>query len=103
FVERNERLAPRCRALIDLERQSRWRQRLRTLKQDVVGFWPIATRNLIDVARTARHNERRRRTGPFNSRVDRDGRSVNKALDLVQVKTRLAHAIEHTGREIGRS
>src|SRR5262249_18924060 len=100
---RDERFTPCGRALVDLEGQAGRRKWLRTLKQDVVGFRPVAARDLIHVASAACDNKRRGRTGTLDRGVDRDGRPVDEALDQVEIKARLAHAIEHACRKMRRS
>ena len=46
-------------------------QRFGPAEQEIVGFRPISTPDLIDVARALRHDQRRFGAGAFNRRVDR--------------------------------
>src|SRR4051812_17794474 len=102
FVERDEGLTPCSCALIDLECPTRRRQRLRALKEYVVRLRPVAARDLIHVACTTCDNESRGSARALDGGVDGDRRSMDEALDHFQVEAGLAHAIQHTGREMGR-
>ena len=86
-------LAGSEQAFLDFEREVARDQGLRTLEPDIVGIGPIASTDLVDVARAFGDDERGARAFTFQDRIDRDRGSVHKRVDRVHTDTGFLDAV----------
>ncbi len=89
-------------ALRHLAHVAAQQQRLMPVKEQIVGFGPVAAADEINVARAGRDDEAGLGALAFDERVDRHGRAVDQLVDRIGGETALADAVDHALHQVRR-
>jgi hypothetical protein len=99
-IERGVHLARTEQPLVDLAREMPRHQRPMAVKQQVIGFRPVAAPDDVHVARAAGDDEPGLGTLSFDQRIDGDGRAVDQLVDRGRRQPALVDAVDHTLAEL---
>ena len=102
LVQRSENLAGGRQPLLNLAGEMARHQRLMPVKEQIVGFGPVAAADDVDVARAGGDDQPCPGALALDQRVDGNGRAVDQFLDGSGLQSAFADAIEHTLAEFGR-
>ena len=92
FVERRHHFAVGTDALLDLEAERPFDQRLVLLKKQIVGVGSVDTPDLIDVAKAVGRNQRSLGAGALQDRVDGNCRAMQEEIGGGVIAAGLQHA-----------
>jgi hypothetical protein len=102
LLQRLLHLAAGEQTLVHLVGVAARHQRLMPVKEQVVGFRPVAAADDVDVAGAARHDEAGLGALPLDQRVDRGGRAVNELVDPAGVDAAFLEAVDDALGQFGR-
>ncbi len=88
--------------LLRLERTRARDEGVGPVEQEIIGFGPVLTPDLVDVARALRDDQSGLGAGLLDRDVDGDGRAVHQGLGVLGLQFGLGQAIPHALREFRR-